>query len=137
MPYAVPTPNDFRTRFPAFADADDSVITYWITDAQRIVTTDWIETDYQPAILSYAAHEMALAGLETSSSGASLPAGVTRFRSGSMDVSVSENVASATGYQATRYGQAFATFLRRNRGGVRVVGGGTVPEGTTVPGLYR
>lgn len=137
MPYTAPTANDLRARFPAFADTDDSTIGYWITDAQRIVTTDWIEADYQPAILSYAAHELALAGLETSSSGASLPAGVTRFRSGSMDVSVSESAASATGYQATRYGQAFATFLRRNRGGARIVGGGTIPEGTVVPGLYR
>jgi hypothetical protein len=54
-----------------------------------------------------------------------LPTGVTRFRSASMDVAVSETAANrslGTGYSATRYGTEFAMLLRRHGGGPRLVG---------------
>ena len=50
---------------------------------------------------------------------------MTRFRSASMDVAVSEAAANRsldTGYGSTRYGAEFAKLLRRHSGGPRLVG---------------
>lgn len=126
MPHTAPTASDLKARYPAFADTLDATVDIWITDAQRIVTTSWDEADYAPAIMALAAHSMALGGLEASGS-ASLPAGVTRFRSASIDVSITERAANASvagGYGSTRYGQEFEIMLRRNIGGMRLVAAG-------------
>ncbi len=120
MAFTAPTPAELKIRYSAFASVDDGTVQYWLTDAERLVTTSWIEADYAPAIMAFAAHYLAAGGLEASATGSALPTGVTRFRSGALDVSISEAVASksaAYGYASTRYGQEFAVFLRRNRGG--------------------
>lgn len=125
MPTA-PTAADLKLREPAFALVDDTTVEYWLADAQTIVATDWIEADYAPAIIAKACHEMAVRGLGASTTGAAaLPAGVNRFRSADMDVSISDSVASksaADGYCSTRYGEDFSRYLRRNVGGARLVG---------------
>lgn len=126
VPYTVPTPADLKQRYAAFADTDEGAIEVWITDAQRVVTQSWPEGDYAPGILSLAAHSLTLQGFGASGA-AQLPAGVTRFRSGAMDVSVSEkaaNVRATGGYGATIYGQEFQAMLRRNVGGMRLVSAG-------------
>lgn len=119
-------PATLRLRYPAFTAVDDAVITYWLTDAGRIVTEAW-GADYEPATFALAAHSMVLAGAAGIATGATseIPAGVTRFRSGSMDVGISEKAANRLadgGYQATSYGQEFAVMLRRNCGAPRLVG---------------
>lgn len=116
MPFAVPTAADLKARYPGFAAVPDATVSYWIADAQRVVTDAWIEADYPIAIMLHAAHELASQGLEAGA-GAGIPQGVTSFSSGSMDVSFSDAIASATGYAATRYGREFLVLLRRNRGG--------------------
>lgn len=119
MAYTVPTADDLRARFPAFADVADETIDYWLTDAQLIVTTSWIEADYAPAMMALAAHNMAVEGLAAPGS-TTLPAGLTMFRSGDITVQQDAETARAQaggGYDSTRYGIAFKTFLRRNRGG--------------------
>jgi hypothetical protein len=132
MPYAVPTAAEFKVRYPGFAAVPDETVAYWIADARRVVTEAWIEADYPIALMLHAAHELAQAGLEAGES-AGLPQGVTRFRSGSMDVGFAESVASATGYQGTRYGREFLVYLKRNRGGSIVVRPGTVPADAVYP----
>jgi hypothetical protein len=132
MPHTVPTAAQLKVRFPGFASVPDATVDYWITDAQRTVTTAWIEADYPIAIMLYAAHELAQAGLEGGDA-AGMPQGVTRFRSGSMDVAFSDSAASATGYQATRYGREFLIYFKRNRGGAIVVQPGTVPPEAVYP----
>jgi hypothetical protein len=55
-----------------------------------------------------------------------MPAGVTRFKSGAMDVTVSEAAASAQakgGYASTSYGLEFLALQRRNFGGPHLVTG--------------
>lgn len=121
MAYDKPTPADLRLRYPAFAEVDDATVQYWLTDAERVVSNSWIEADYAPAIMAYAAHRMAELGLGASAIGGGLPAGVTRFRSGAMDVAVSEAVAGRTGFDATVYGREFVALRRRNAGGPRLV----------------
>ena len=119
----MPTPPDataLRARFPAFASVSNDTVNLWLTDAQTIVGETWIEADYAPAIMELAAHNMAMLGLESGTAALTIPAGVTRFRSGSLDMSVSEAQAQASaagGYSGTVYGRMFLARLRRNRGG--------------------
>lgn len=123
-----PEPSDllglFRIRYPAFAAVPDATVEYWLADAERFVDDSWIEGDRDPAKMAYAAHQLAMQGLGAAAGSISLPGGVTRFRSGSMDISIAEGAASALsrgGYGATRYGQEFAALQRRNFGGPRLV----------------
>jgi hypothetical protein len=133
MAYTPPTPTDLKLRYSAFALVEDATVQYWLTDAQRAVDTSWIEADYAPALMAYAAHRMTeerVAGLSGGSGG--IPAGVTRFRSGSMDVAFSEAAATQQaegGLQSTRYGKEYARLLRLSKGGPRVIGGGIAPGG--------
>lgn len=131
MAYTAPTPQTLQLRYPAFAGVDDAVIQYWLDDAVRSVDESWAEGDFQPARMALAAHMMAMQGLGASEGAAlRLPAGVTRFRSGAMDVQVSDSVAIAAtkgGYEATRYGQEYLQILRRNKGGPTVITSPIVP----------
>lgn len=127
MAYTQPTAADLKLRFPAFAAVADETVEYWLTDARLIVTADWIEADRAPAEMALAAHNMVLAGLGTSGGavGELAAMGVTDFKSASMSVSFdAAAIRSANGgdYGATRYGIAFRTYLRRNRGGPFLAG---------------
>lgn len=129
MAHSAPLPADLKLRYPAFAAVDDATVQYWLTDAERFVDTTWPEGDYAPALMAVAAHNMALSGLGAIGAGA-LPAGVTRFKSGAMDVTISEAAASAQakgGWAATRYGLEFQTLQRRSFAGPRVVAAGRLP----------
>ncbi|WP_447724622.1 DUF4054 domain-containing protein [Sphingomonas koreensis] len=124
MPYAVPTVAEFRERFPAFAAVPDARVQYWL-DHHDPVTTDWIEGDYQNAILELTAHNLVVNDEVPGSGQSGDMAGVTRFRSASMDVSFSEKAANAGldgEYDATKYGQRFKIYLRRSMAGPRLVG---------------
>lgn len=131
MAYDVPTAADLKLRYPAFSGVDDAVIEYWITDAERSVDTSWSEGDYAPALLSLASHNMALGGLGTDAASlAGIPAGLTRLKSGSLELGFTDAVANAraTGsFDATRYGQEYLMLLRRNRGGPFIQTSGVVP----------
>ncbi len=121
MAYDAPAPADLILRYPAFSAVDETVIQYWLTDAERFVDTTWIEGDYAPALMARAAHSMALAGIGVTAS--AIPGGVTRFKSGAMDVTIADAVAAAQasgGYPSTRYGLEFAGLQRRNFGGPRL-----------------
>jgi len=119
-------PATLRLRYDAFQNVTDERIQYWLTDAGRIVTADWGE-DYEPGTLALAAHNMAINRVPgmTLDATSQIPAGVTRFRSASMDVGLSEAAANRTlsgGYSSTSYGAEFAVMLRRHCGGPRLVG---------------
>ena len=126
MAYTAPTPANLKSRYPAFAAVDDAVVQTWLTDAERFVDTSWIEGDYAIALMAHAAHSMALLGIGTATGAAAIPAGVTRFKSGAMDVTISDAAAKASaegGYDATVYGREFKLLSRRSHGGPRVVTG--------------
>jgi len=113
------TTSDLRIRYPALERVDEARAQYWIDDAARFVG-DWgLDTD--PATLAYAAHQItATEGGE----GAAM-AGVTRFHSGSVDISMTEfaaNQAARGGWGSTPYGQEFEGYMRRHNGGPRLVG---------------
>lgn len=125
MAYSQPTAATLKLRFPAFAAVADETVEYWLTDARLIVTDSWDEADRAPAEMALAAHNMTLNGLGTAGGtvGDLAAMGVTEFKSASMAVSFDADAirASKGGYDATRYGRAFAVFLRRNRGGPMLV----------------
>jgi hypothetical protein len=131
MPYDVPSADDLQQRYPAFAEVDDGTITYWIEDARRFVSTRWVESDYAPGLMALAAHNMALAGLGADAeAAASLPAGVTRMKSGSLELGFTDRAANArfdSVYGSTRYGQEYRMLLRRNMAGARVTATGAEP----------
>jgi hypothetical protein len=131
MAYTVPTADELQTRYSAFADVADATVDYWIEDAQRFVDETWTEADYAPALMALAAHNMTLGGIGTDSASLSgLPAGVTRFKSGSFEASFTDDAANARmsgSFGATRYGQEYLLLLRRNKGGPRVQATGAVP----------
>ena len=125
MAYDPPTPATLRIRYPAFASVADETVQYWLTDAERVVTTEWAEADYAPALMALAAHNMTITPGILIGSDASVPAGVTRFKSGSFEVSMSDaaaNLAASGGYRATIYGQEFLAIQRRNFAGPFLVG---------------
>lgn len=130
MPYSAPTPDQLQARYPAFAAVLDATIQVWLTDAEDWVDESWLEADYQPAIMALAAHNMALLGLAAASGVGNLPAGVARFKSGAIDVTLSDSAASASAkgdYGSTPYGREYQRLLRRNFAGPRVVAAGTIP----------
>ena len=127
MAYTAPSPDDLQARYPAFADVADETVQVWLTDAERFVDESWAETDYAPAIMAHAAHQMTLLGLGAQTATGAIPGGVTRFKSGAMDVTISEASASLSargGYSSTVYGREFLILLRRNHAGPRVVATG-------------
>ena len=121
LPTATPLIENFRIRYPALAATSDARIQYWITDAASYVG-DWgLDTD--PAILAYAAHQIVVTAPGEASAG--VLAGVTRFHSASVDISMTEfaaNLAARGGWGASPYGIEFEGYLRRHNGGPRLVG---------------
>lgn len=120
------TIQDLRMRYPAFRGVAADDIEYWLADALRIVGPSWGD-DADVAQLLLAAHNLTLVDAPgiAKTEAERLPAGVTRFRSASVDVGVSEAFANRVvtgGYSSTRYGQEFAVLLRRHGGGPRLVG---------------
>jgi hypothetical protein len=134
--YAKPSAADLVARYPAFTDVDVATIRAWLTDAERYVTTAWGEGDYAAGLMSLAAHNLTMAGLGTDAASlASIPVGVTRMKSGSLEVGFTDAAANARltgGYGATRYGAEYLSLLQRNRGGPRVASTG-VPVDCIVP----
>lgn len=118
---------EFLMRYPAFASVGVSQIAYWLKDAEKTVTDDWLADDISPARMALAAHNLALSGYGSAGGavGELAAMGVTSFKSASMSVNFAEGAvlrSGAGGYRSTKYGIEFLTYLRRNKGGPRLVG---------------
>lgn len=126
MAYVVPTANDLQARFPAFAAVLDATIDLYIADAQ--VDTSWLESDYATAIMLWAAWAMTDVGIGTGGEiSGYIGSGVSRLKSGTLDVSFSDKAASLSGYETNIYGRQFLALLRKNKGGPRVIVGDPGP----------
>lgn len=129
--YAKPGGAHLIMKYPAFAAVAPDTLGFWLTDAERYVTNAWSEGDYAAGLMALAAHNMALAGLGTDASTLSgVPAGITRMKSGSLELGFTDAAANARmsgGYDSTRYGQEYQLLLRRNRAGPFVAPTGSVP----------
>jgi hypothetical protein len=137
--YAKPVAAHLLQRYPAFASIDAGTIQYWLTDAERYVTDAWGEGDYAAGLMALAAHNMTLAGYGTDVASLSgVPAGITRMKSGSLELGFTDAAANARmagGYGSTRYGAEYQALLRANRGGPLVAPTGVAPDGV-YPGVW-
>ena len=120
-----PLLGEFRLAYPAFANVSDQVVVYWMTKAVKIVTECWGD-DQSDGTMLYAAVNIITSGALAQAGGAAggadaIPAGVTRFRSASMDVAISEQAANAL-KDASSYEAEWARLLRRHCGMPRLVG---------------
>jgi hypothetical protein len=118
VPYTEPTADDLKARYPAFAAVADETIDLWLADAARVVDESWPEASYAPAKMAHAAHSMVEVGVLAS--GGAIPAGVTSFKSGTFSASISDKLASATGYDSTVYGRQFKAMQRAAFSGPRL-----------------
>jgi hypothetical protein len=79
---------------------------------------------------------MALAGYGTEATAvAAIPIGVSRFKSGTLDVTLTEaatNARASGDLSSTRYGIEYRALLARNRGGPLVAPTGITPDGMGV-----
>ena len=123
MPYTTPNATDLKTYLPAFTDTPDATIDMYIAGAQ--VDTSWLEADYQPAVMLWAAWAMTDAGIGSGGELASARQnGVSRLKSGSLDVSFTDSASNAGGYDTNAYGRRFMSLYRKNKAGPRVIRGG-------------
>jgi hypothetical protein len=134
--YVKPGIGHFIARYPSFAAVERSTIQAWLTDAERHVDTSWLEGDYAPAIMAYAAHMLTITGLGSEAEQTSdLPQGITSMRIGTLGLSFDGQLTrdKASGaLSSTRYGAEYLALLRRNKSGPRVAGRGTL-SGTFYP----
>lgn len=114
----------FRLRYPAFASVSDGLISYRLYEALDIVGDEWPTAQQVIARTAWAAHKLAEAG---SISGA-VPAGLTSFKSGTFSATVSDGLASATGFDATVYGREFLAMRRAAFAGPRLAWTPPVPD---------
>ena len=122
MAYFRPTPEQLQAKYPAFADVADATIQIYLDDAP--VDESWLERDHANAIMLWAAHTMTLNGIGADEIGQAGAAGLSRLKSGTLDVSFKESSSSSDGgYGGTNFGRQFYALLRVNKGGTRVIAG--------------
>lgn len=118
--YVLPTAAQLVAAFPEFAGVNN--IDFWITRGARMADMTWTEEDYAFAVILYACHLMALAGMGTgpdakNNSGAM--SGFSEIRSGQL--TLKRKGAADTGgndgslLTSTSYGRQYYTLLRLNR----------------------
>lgn len=118
MAYVAPTPDDLKAKYPAFVGVSDATIQIWLSDAP--VDESWSETDYASAIMAWSAHQMVSNGIGGGDVGVAAAAGVSRLKSGTLDVSFSDGSSGSSGYGSTSYGRLWLELLARNKGGPRI-----------------
>lgn len=115
MSYTPPEIADFRARYPGFAAVADATVQVWL-DEGGIETAHWPDDNRPRAVMLYAAHRLT----ESGQGNGAIPAGVTSFKSGTFSATVSDGLASRTGFSATTYGREYLALMRRYFGGPRL-----------------
>jgi hypothetical protein len=122
MAYTAVTVQNFKDRFPVFADNSDPMIQAWLDEAGRSVDDSWLsQLDYTNAVLYLAAH---LAATESSAAGDDVPiggnGGIASESFGGMSISYNKTVnandaASNSAWGSTEYGRRFYRLLKLNK----------------------
>ncbi len=107
MSYTAPTAADLILRYPAFSAVAEASIDYWLAEA-AIECALFPDDMRARAEMGYAAHKL----VETGALASAIPQGLTQFKSGTFSASVSDTIASLTGFNATVYGREFVTLRR-------------------------
>lgn len=128
MAYVRPTPAQFKIRYDQFAGVADALIELVMLEAP--VDETWLESDYQKAIMLYAAHKLTIEGKGTGAAAevvAEYGLGVTKLKAGDTEIQFAGSAAAGssgggTTFGATIYGQQFAELCQLNQGGPIVAG---------------
>ena len=104
-------------KFPAFVSVHPATIDLWLDDAA--IVANWDDDNAQMLLVC---HYMAINGLGTNA----VSGGLTKIKSGTVDMTFSEAKANAVGFAQTTYGEQFYTLLRRRHAGPRVISAGRV-----------
>lgn len=124
MAYVRPTPSEFKVLYPAFVPVADATVHAWLDKAP--VDESWFEGDYDAAIMAWTAHQLVMGGIGGGDIAVAAAAGLSRLKSGTLDVSFSggSSGGSGSGYGSTSYGRLWLELLARNKGGPRIAAGG-------------
>ena len=123
MAYEPPTVEQFKARFPGFDNVPDETVEAALTEAARMVDTSWLEPDFAPARMYYAAHVLVLDGngdsKEAKIAGLTL-AGLSSIKISSLAVGFKRagsegNQQYASALQSTSYGTRFLGLLKLNK----------------------
>lgn len=126
MPLVDPTPADVKADFPEFANVDDAVIQRRIDRTASRVDASW-GADYAYAKSLLTAHYLAEDGFDGGDAEIAgyRAAGVTRLKSGTLDVTFAGDTASGgSEFDTTSYGRRFYALMARLFGGPLTTGGG-------------
>lgn len=115
MPYTTPTSDQFYEKFPEFEDIDDAKIDAAIAEAP--VDETWMEADYQPAILYYAAHIISVGEAGAAAFGQD---DLKSISIGPLSLSYGGKL-SASDFNTTSYGQFYLSIRARNVPAIAVV----------------
>lgn len=110
---ALPTVAQLKARHPAFASVSDSYIDAVISDASGFIgESEWLERDYQPAIMALACHMMATEGAlggRADTSGA-----LTSDKLGDAAQTYATITGGSTDFTTTSFGRQYLRLLRVN-----------------------
>lgn len=119
-----PTPADIKADFPVFAGVDDAVIQRRIDRTASWVDDSWgADEEYAKSLLT--AHYLVLDGLGGGDAEitAYREAGVTKLKSGTLDVTFSEVASGGSEFDETGFGRRFYALLRKVKSGPLTTGG--------------
>ena len=115
---ALPDVDDFRARFPEFADTADAAIELAIEDAGDEVDEEvWMEKDYAKGVLFLAAHFLIAAGSQgetTEDGGVAVKSESLGRFSVTYDNGVQSSSSSGDDFDSTEYGKRYIRLLGRN-----------------------
>jgi hypothetical protein len=121
MAFVPPTLSEFLAAYPEFEDVDATVIQNALTAGGRNVDDSWIEADFAPAIMLYAAHVLTFNQNTVDSGGTG--GRITSESLGPISVSYEKlgTQFDENFLGATSYGTQFTRLAYLNRGGPRIV----------------
>lgn len=113
-----PTVKSIKTRFPEFADTDDSVVEFAIEEAMLEIGTNWT-TAYNIAVVYLTAHFIASA---VAQSEAGSGGDIASESFGRISISYAQgSVATQSDKSTSSYGERYMELLNRNFGGPVVI----------------
>jgi hypothetical protein len=137
MVYVPPTLDQFKTRFPSFANVPEATLEMIFAEAVNAVGETWTERDRPLAVMYFAAHLLASEGYGVSEAGDAAGGGgaatlgqVRKRKVGDVEVefggvsrssSGGGGVGTAAWLSTTEYGKRYLRLLRLNHPGPLVV----------------
>jgi hypothetical protein len=123
MSYIAPTVEEFKTRFPVYADVPDATVQMALDEASTMVDDTWVsQADYTAGYMLGAAHLLALDGYGTSTE--TLLYGFSSIKMGPLQLDRFKTTGEGAAYGtigSTSYGSRYLSLLKRNHPPVLVV----------------